>query len=39
MPQLTNVFSEWEDRWWPQPMEGSERAELTSFRSAALAAE
>ena len=20
MPQLKDVFSEWEDRWWPQPM-------------------
>ena len=20
MPQLTDLFSEWEDRWWPQPM-------------------
>jgi hypothetical protein len=21
MPQLGDVFSEWEDRWWPKPME------------------
>ena len=20
MPQLTALFAEWEDRWWPQPM-------------------
>src|SRR5438132_13015019 len=39
MPQLTDVFAEWEDRWWPRPMEASERAALPSFRPAALAAE
>jgi alkanesulfonate monooxygenase SsuD/methylene tetrahydromethanopterin reductase-like flavin-dependent oxidoreductase (luciferase family) len=39
MPQLTNGFSEWEDRWWPQPMARDARAPLTSFRQSAMAAE
>jgi alkanesulfonate monooxygenase SsuD/methylene tetrahydromethanopterin reductase-like flavin-dependent oxidoreductase (luciferase family) len=40
MPRLKPLFSEWEDRWWPQPMGQAERAELPSFRPpAAMAAE
>jgi hypothetical protein len=39
LPQLRGVFSEWEDRWWPQPMAKSERAALPSFQSTAIAAE
>ena len=39
MPQLTDLFSEWEDRWWPQPMARDARAPLTPFRQPALAAE
>jgi alkanesulfonate monooxygenase SsuD/methylene tetrahydromethanopterin reductase-like flavin-dependent oxidoreductase (luciferase family) len=39
MPQLTNVFSEWEDRWWPQPIARDARAPLTPFRQPAMAAE
>jgi alkanesulfonate monooxygenase SsuD/methylene tetrahydromethanopterin reductase-like flavin-dependent oxidoreductase (luciferase family) len=39
MPQLTDVFSEWEDRWWPQPMAPDARAALTPFQPAAMAAE
>ncbi len=39
MPQLTETFSEWEDRWWPQPMNREARAPLTPFRQAAMAAE
>jgi alkanesulfonate monooxygenase SsuD/methylene tetrahydromethanopterin reductase-like flavin-dependent oxidoreductase (luciferase family) len=39
MPQLTDLFSEWEDRWWPQPMKREARALLTPFQPAALAAE
>jgi alkanesulfonate monooxygenase SsuD/methylene tetrahydromethanopterin reductase-like flavin-dependent oxidoreductase (luciferase family) len=34
MPQLTDVFSEWEDRWWPQPMARDARATLTPFQPA-----
>ena len=39
MPQLKDVFSEWEDRWWPRPMDRAERAALPSFQPAAFAAE
>jgi alkanesulfonate monooxygenase SsuD/methylene tetrahydromethanopterin reductase-like flavin-dependent oxidoreductase (luciferase family) len=39
MPQLTDTFSEWEDRWWPQPMNRDARAQLTPFQPAAMAAE
>ena len=39
MPQLKDVFSEWEDRWWPRPMDRAERATLPSFQPAAFAAE
>jgi alkanesulfonate monooxygenase SsuD/methylene tetrahydromethanopterin reductase-like flavin-dependent oxidoreductase (luciferase family) len=39
MPQLTDLFSEWEDRWWPQPMTQDARAQLSPFRPAAMAAE
>jgi alkanesulfonate monooxygenase SsuD/methylene tetrahydromethanopterin reductase-like flavin-dependent oxidoreductase (luciferase family) len=39
MPQLSGLFSEWEDRWWPQPMARDARAALTPFQPAAMAAE
>jgi alkanesulfonate monooxygenase SsuD/methylene tetrahydromethanopterin reductase-like flavin-dependent oxidoreductase (luciferase family) len=39
MPRLQPLFSEWEDRWWPQPMERGARAALPSFHPATLAAE
>jgi alkanesulfonate monooxygenase SsuD/methylene tetrahydromethanopterin reductase-like flavin-dependent oxidoreductase (luciferase family) len=39
MPQLTDVFAEWEDSWWPQPMARNARAALTPFQPSALAAE
>jgi alkanesulfonate monooxygenase SsuD/methylene tetrahydromethanopterin reductase-like flavin-dependent oxidoreductase (luciferase family) len=39
MPQLIDTFSEWEDRWWPQPMNRDARAPLTPFQPAAMAAE
>jgi len=39
MPRLSDVFSEWEDRWWPKPMTGDARAALTPFRQSAIAAE
>jgi alkanesulfonate monooxygenase SsuD/methylene tetrahydromethanopterin reductase-like flavin-dependent oxidoreductase (luciferase family) len=39
MPQLTDVFAEWEDRWWPNPMPDEARASLTPFRQTAMAAE
>ena len=39
MPQLTEMFSEWEDRWWPKPMNAASRASLAPFRQPAIAAE
>ena len=39
MPQLADVFAEWENRWWPRPMTGAARAPLTPFQPAVLAAE
>ncbi|MGC2521161.1 MAG: LLM class flavin-dependent oxidoreductase [Stellaceae bacterium] len=39
MPQLGDVFAEWENRWWPRPMTGAARAPLTPFQPAVLAAE
>ena len=39
MPQLTDVFAGWEDRWWPQPMTRDMRAPLAPFQPATLAAE
>jgi alkanesulfonate monooxygenase SsuD/methylene tetrahydromethanopterin reductase-like flavin-dependent oxidoreductase (luciferase family) len=39
LPQLTDTFSEWEDSWWPQPMNRESRAALTPFQPTAMAAE
>ena len=39
MPKLQDLFAEWEDRWWPQPMARAERAALPSFQATAIAAE
>jgi alkanesulfonate monooxygenase SsuD/methylene tetrahydromethanopterin reductase-like flavin-dependent oxidoreductase (luciferase family) len=39
MPQLTDIFADWEDRWWPQPMNRAARASLTPFQPATIAAE
>ncbi len=39
MPQLADVFAEWEDRWWPQPLPSGARAPLSRFQPAAIAAE
>ena len=25
LPQITDLFSEWENRWWPEPMASAER--------------
>ena len=38
LPKLRGLFSEWEDRWWPQPMARPERAEVPAFQ-ASLAAQ
>jgi alkanesulfonate monooxygenase SsuD/methylene tetrahydromethanopterin reductase-like flavin-dependent oxidoreductase (luciferase family) len=39
MPQLKDMFSEWEDRWWPKPMAQAERAAPADFVTRPLAAE
>jgi alkanesulfonate monooxygenase SsuD/methylene tetrahydromethanopterin reductase-like flavin-dependent oxidoreductase (luciferase family) len=39
MPRLKRVHAEWEDRWWPQPMNRETRAALTPFQPAVMAAE
>ena len=31
MPQLRDLFGEWEDRWWPKPMPAAERAAPAAF--------
>ena len=38
MPRLRPLFAEWEDRWWPQPMDTKQRAEIPAFKPG-LAAE
>ena len=37
IPKLKPLFSEWEDRWWPQPMDADKRAEVPAFVPAAAA--
>jgi alkanesulfonate monooxygenase SsuD/methylene tetrahydromethanopterin reductase-like flavin-dependent oxidoreductase (luciferase family) len=37
MPQLRDVFSEWEDRWWPRPMNPELRAPLATYEPQAMA--
>ena len=39
MPKLKPLFSEWENKWWPKPMEASGRAVLPAFAPATQAAE
>jgi hypothetical protein len=39
LPRLKGLFSEWEDRWWPQPMARVERAEVATPFAAPIAAE
>ena len=38
MPRLQPLFSEWEDKWWPKPMDNDKRAEVPAF-TPGLAAE
>ena len=37
-PKLAGLFSEWEHRWWPRPMDTAMRAEVPAY-APALAAE
>ena len=39
MPRMKGLFSEWEDRWWPQPMARETRVTPAAFHPGALAAE
>jgi alkanesulfonate monooxygenase SsuD/methylene tetrahydromethanopterin reductase-like flavin-dependent oxidoreductase (luciferase family) len=39
LPNLRDVFGEWEDRWWPQPVERAGRAAVPAFAPEAIAAE
>jgi len=38
MPRLQRVHSQWEDKWWPAPMEKTQRAAPASFHPVAQAA-
>jgi hypothetical protein len=38
LPQLQPLFSEWEDRWWPQPIGRDLRAPLYPYQPQAIAA-
>jgi alkanesulfonate monooxygenase SsuD/methylene tetrahydromethanopterin reductase-like flavin-dependent oxidoreductase (luciferase family) len=31
MPQLRDLFAEWEDRWWPRPIDAAARAAVPAF--------
>ena len=39
MPKLKPLFSEWENRWWPNPMDAAARASVPAFPPPAEAAE
>jgi hypothetical protein len=39
MPKLRPLFSEWQDKWWPEPMAQSARAAVPAFRPGVQAAE
>ena len=32
MPQLRDLFADWDDRWWPQPLDPAARATPTPFQ-------
>ena len=32
MPKLKGLFAEWENRWWPKPLDRRQRATLPAFR-------
>ena len=35
MPKMQGLFSEWEDRWWPQPMAAAQRAAVPAYHAQA----
>ena len=37
IPKLKGMFSEWDNRWWPQPMDRGQRASLPAFMPATAA--
>ena len=39
MPKLQPLFSQWEDKWWPKPMERASRAAVPAFAPKVQAAE
>ena len=39
MPKLRPIFSEWEDKWWPKPMQKAARAAVPAFKAGVAAAE
>jgi len=39
LPNMRDLFAEWEDRWWPRPMARESRATLAAFQPEAAAAE
>jgi hypothetical protein len=39
MPQMQDLFADWEDRWWPQPMAQALRARPAPLRPSVAAAE
>jgi hypothetical protein len=32
MPHIRDLFSEWEDKWWPRPMDSRQRAAVPAFQ-------
>jgi hypothetical protein len=39
MPKVKGLFGEWENKWWPKPMEKGQRAAIPAFRPQTVAAE
>jgi hypothetical protein len=39
MPKVKDLFGEWEDKWWPKPMDKGQRAAVPAFRPQTVAAE
>ena len=39
MPGVRDLFSDWEDKWWPKPLAKGQRASVPAFGPHAVAAE